>query len=31
MTLHVVATLPRGPRRGTIVAIPGLSESAESL
>ncbi|MFF9563899.1 alpha/beta hydrolase [Leifsonia sp. NPDC014704] len=31
MTLHVVATLPLGIRRGTIIAIPGLSESAESL
>lgn len=31
MTLHVVATPSRGASTGTIVAIPGLSESAKSL
>lgn len=29
--LHIVTTTEVGPHRGTIVAIPGLAESAESL
>jgi len=29
--LHTEITEPRGPRRGTIIAIPGLAESAATL